>query len=512
MTRRLSNPIGATLLTVFTLLPGLANAYAGRIIFAYGEANIRAADGTPRPARIGATVDTGDAVVTRDGRVQLRFTDGGSVALIPHSEFRVDAYQYAGDGNETGLFSLVKGGLRAITGAIGKKNRDAYRLNAVVATIGIRGTSYQARYCEGDCAQSDGLYVQGGEGTIYVANAAGSLDLSRGQAAYVAAADAQPVETTVQPEVPATGGDAEIAAVLPSGEVGEFDTGLVAFQDQVAVTRTVNVTGGGGAVAATDIPEGAITVAFRDEQVTGADNGFFQGGAGGGAERLFDTTDVPDGLTVGFDENNGVTLMSLNFTDDDGTGSVALTFSNVADAGSAGDLYWGRWTNGEINATGADTDGTGGTGSVTLSQNESVHYILSASPATIPGAGEAYYDFVGGTPSTGDDGTLGKGVTGGRITADFGGRAADLNMTVVHGSTYAVEANLEIDDHGSLNGSAHCGSGGASCADANVAGFLSGQGPNAPPSAGVSYEIDRDPMNDRDEITGVAGFACTMGC
>ena len=42
------------------------------------------------------------------------------------------------------LFNFIRGGMRTVSGAIGKVNRNNYRVQTPVATIGIRGTSYAA--------------------------------------------------------------------------------------------------------------------------------------------------------------------------------------------------------------------------------------------------------------------------------------------------------------------------------------------------------------------------------
>jgi hypothetical protein len=116
-------------------------AEAGKVVFASGEVAVRTARGETKPAPIGTLLEPGDAVLTRaTGRAQVRFTDGGQVSLVPNTEFRIDQYAYAGkeDGKEKSFFSLVKGGLRAITGAVGHANKSAYKLDAGVAVIGIR--------------------------------------------------------------------------------------------------------------------------------------------------------------------------------------------------------------------------------------------------------------------------------------------------------------------------------------------------------------------------------------
>jgi hypothetical protein len=46
----------------------------------------------------------------------------------------------------------LKGGVRALTGLIGKRNPQNVEVRTTTATIGIRGTSFDARICESDCA------------------------------------------------------------------------------------------------------------------------------------------------------------------------------------------------------------------------------------------------------------------------------------------------------------------------------------------------------------------------
>jgi hypothetical protein len=126
-----------------------ALAAAGQIEFAVGNVTAQNPSGNSRPLSKGNEFDAGDTIQTRDGRVQLRFSDGGYISLQPNTEFKIEDYSFNGkaDGSEKGFFSLVKGGLRAITGAIGHgANKNAYQVNTPVATIGIRGTEYLAQF------------------------------------------------------------------------------------------------------------------------------------------------------------------------------------------------------------------------------------------------------------------------------------------------------------------------------------------------------------------------------
>ena len=120
-----------------------------------GTAYVIRADGRQGILARGSALNVGDSVTTtRNSTVRLRFTDGGETALRPDSRIAVQSYAYSSDAPQADnlVLGLLKGGLRAITGAIGKRgNVDAYRVQVNSATIGIRGTDYTARVCDNDC-------------------------------------------------------------------------------------------------------------------------------------------------------------------------------------------------------------------------------------------------------------------------------------------------------------------------------------------------------------------------
>jgi len=105
----------------------------------------------------------------------------------------VTAQPTPGDGSHAFL-SLLKGGFRAVSGAIGKINHDDYQINTPVATIGIRGTNYLAVICDTQCANDPAIaalvgYIaaEGGlvagdiAGGIVVTSSKGSIILGPGE-------------------------------------------------------------------------------------------------------------------------------------------------------------------------------------------------------------------------------------------------------------------------------------------------------------------------------------------
>lgn len=91
---------------------------------------------------------------------QLRMIDGGLLSMQPDTELAIRNYQL-GQGTDQGAVAmeLLKGGLRTITGTLPHSGQP-YQLNTPVATIGVRGTHYEAVLLRGD------LYLAGWDGII----------------------------------------------------------------------------------------------------------------------------------------------------------------------------------------------------------------------------------------------------------------------------------------------------------------------------------------------------------
>lgn len=180
--------------------PLSSQSAVGRVEFAVGSVNALGQDGNARSLAKGGEINNGDTIQTIDGRAQIRFSDGGYISLQPNTEFKVEDYTYNGksDGSEKGFFSLVKGGLRAITGAIGHTNKQAYRVNTPVATIGIRGTEYLAQFSNAR------LLVKVGNGAVYLVNQAGDIVLYKGQVGE-AGESSKPKYSSDQPVVGSAG-------------------------------------------------------------------------------------------------------------------------------------------------------------------------------------------------------------------------------------------------------------------------------------------------------------------
>ncbi|EAR62375.1 FecR family protein [Neptuniibacter caesariensis] len=124
---------------------GHAAASVGKVILSFGQNVAVTSEGNERLLKRQSDIYADDLLKTGGkGRLQVRFTDGSRLSLKPNTEFKIEQYQFDDATPEDGkaIYKLLKGGMRTISGQIGKVDREDYKLDAVVATIGIRGTDF----------------------------------------------------------------------------------------------------------------------------------------------------------------------------------------------------------------------------------------------------------------------------------------------------------------------------------------------------------------------------------
>ena len=129
----------------------LAADMVGTVTDLSGSLLVRRADGTVKVLAAKSEVDQGDTLVSeKDTYARIKFIDNGEITLRPNTQFKIDNFTYnaAKPENDNAFFTLVKGGLRSITGLLGKRNKERFGLNTPTATIGIRGTIFIAEYVQ----------------------------------------------------------------------------------------------------------------------------------------------------------------------------------------------------------------------------------------------------------------------------------------------------------------------------------------------------------------------------
>ncbi len=285
---------------------------AGTVEFVSGGASIRAASGQARPALRGAVLSAGDSVETaQGGRVQLRMVDGAFISLQPQTLLRLDAYAMAGTSatEERGFLGLLRGGLRTVTGSIGRVNRNGYRLTTPTATVGIRGTEFAV-------TADMGTRVNVTDGIVALCNSGGCLDVGSGQSGFAPDATTQPVLAFVPARLPPVA-STDLPAFLVSEQ--RTDGGSSA-----SIPASGSPAGAGGAGAIPVIPLASGPGPFP--LVLHNTGGIQTSGVIGG--------------TFTFNAQGAMTQY------DDCCQAIGVSGGVVPDFGADGIIAWGRWTGG----------------------------------------------------------------------------------------------------------------------------------------------------------------------
>jgi hypothetical protein len=159
--------------------PAAGPNQAGVIEFYAGKVSITHGDGRPAAAAIGAKVLEGDAIATAgDGELHIDMTDGGVLAVRPNSQVQIASYQANGEASDHSVVNLITGGLRSITGWIGKSLAPNYRITTASATIGVRGTDHETTVIPaGSAVGEPGTYEKVYAGESVLQGAQGSVSV-----------------------------------------------------------------------------------------------------------------------------------------------------------------------------------------------------------------------------------------------------------------------------------------------------------------------------------------------
>ncbi|MEC8443707.1 MAG: FecR family protein [Pseudomonadota bacterium] len=175
-------------LTSALLLTSTVTAFAdaGITLLSSGDVVAAQSEGDQRVLNRRSPIFTNDSITTGpDAKAQFRMKDGALFALSENSEWLVEEYKFEDNDDDIVTLRLIKGGLRTISGAVGKGDPTRYKLETPVGSIGIRGTHYEVKLLD------DGGMVLGAyEGTIAVTTAAGEVELGENARAAFAAVSA----------------------------------------------------------------------------------------------------------------------------------------------------------------------------------------------------------------------------------------------------------------------------------------------------------------------------------
>jgi hypothetical protein len=130
-------------------------AQAGNIARMKGEVYIARADVPTVTAKGEEAINEGDLITTAKGaEVLIRFKDNTIITLRPDSSLLVKSFQHEDKPTDSFFTSLLKGGLRSVTGLLGKARPESVKFSTPTATIGIRGTDFEIAILPSDTADA----------------------------------------------------------------------------------------------------------------------------------------------------------------------------------------------------------------------------------------------------------------------------------------------------------------------------------------------------------------------
>lgn len=240
----------ATKWLLAAVLAGLSSAgwaaqVAGTVVQLSGPLLAKKADGAVKILSMKSEVESGDTLVTeKNTYAMVKLIDNSEITLKPGTQFKIENFAYDADkpAGDNASFNLLKGGLRSVTGALGKRNKEKFAMKTPSATIGIRGTTFIAEWIEPTAAavaardaynyastasldplaapvqplpplqlaqgpsaptpgRAPGLYVQVLDGLIHVTNPSGTSNFAAGQFGYTASFTQPPVVVPKNPGI-----------------------------------------------------------------------------------------------------------------------------------------------------------------------------------------------------------------------------------------------------------------------------------------------------------------------
>lgn len=170
--------------------PAKPDNSVARVAQAQGKVEAIGVNGALRDLAMGNPLYEKERVRSQgDAYAVLVFRDGSKATVQPGSELEITAFRYQPGDNahNTQALRLIAGGIRALTGAIGKEKKENVQLVTPVATIGIRGTIFYHHHLPAPVNGSPaGGYTHVNQGGVWQQTGAGTYDVGEGKTGYIA--------------------------------------------------------------------------------------------------------------------------------------------------------------------------------------------------------------------------------------------------------------------------------------------------------------------------------------
>ncbi|MBL8526028.1 MAG: FecR domain-containing protein [Betaproteobacteria bacterium] len=160
---------------------------AAKVVLVEGDVAVMSSAKKRRTPAVGEYLVEGDSIVTgKDGELHLDMEDGGYISVRPNTRMRIVKYSAKGETTDSGVFGLLEGSFRSVTGWIGKFNGKNYTVRTPTATVGIRGTDHEPYVIpKGSKEGEPGTYDKVNEGGSYIQTTSGRADIGANQSGFV---------------------------------------------------------------------------------------------------------------------------------------------------------------------------------------------------------------------------------------------------------------------------------------------------------------------------------------
>jgi tRNA pseudouridine-54 N-methylase len=125
------------------IFAGTVNADIGRVTESGGVATIKRGNAT-LPISAQTAIQINDEVITRSGRVRIKFNDDTLVTVTESSRLVIDYFVYSPSTTNKLSLKAAAGTVRYVSGAIAHSNPRGVKINTPTASIAVRGTDFIA--------------------------------------------------------------------------------------------------------------------------------------------------------------------------------------------------------------------------------------------------------------------------------------------------------------------------------------------------------------------------------
>lgn len=129
-----------------------AVAEHGVFMIVEGDVQIENVQGS-LPAKVNSKIQSGESVITAEGRAKIVMTDRNVIVVMPNSRLKIESYTNTPEDKNVTL-NLIEGTVRTDVEQIYDDENSKFEVRTPTATVGVRGTQFITSYSkDGDATE-----------------------------------------------------------------------------------------------------------------------------------------------------------------------------------------------------------------------------------------------------------------------------------------------------------------------------------------------------------------------